>query len=119
MSQGAHLGWQVEVEVDVSRMVCGERAWQPQGVIGGLCHVAATPWTVTTRGVWDGGRHSCLVLPLLSSNAVAVEPGFDCYAIVWGVARWRRDAKALEALDVSNMAGRHICVGESLAPCLV
>ena len=119
MSQGANLGWHVEVEVDVSRMVCGERAWQPQGVIGGLCHLAATPWTVTTRGVGDGGRHSCLVLPLVSSNAVAVEPGLDCYAVVWGVARWRRDAKALEALDVSNMAGRHICVGESLAPCLV
>jgi hypothetical protein len=100
-------------------MVSRERAWEPQGVIGGLYHLAATPWTVTARGVWDGGRHSCLVLPLLSSDAVAVEPGFDCYAIVWGVARWGRNAKVLEALDVRDIASRHICMGESLASCFV
>jgi hypothetical protein len=59
------------------------------------------------------------MLPLLSSDAVTVEPGFDCYAIVWGVARWGRNAKVLEALDVRDIASRHICMGESLASCFV
>jgi len=59
------------------------------------------------------------VLPLLSGNAVAVETGLNSYAIVWGVARWGRDAKELEARDVSDMASWHICVGESLASRLV
>jgi len=100
-------------------MVCGERAWKPQGVIWGLYHLTAAPWAVTAGGVWDSGRHSCLVLPLLSGNAVTAETGLNCYATVWGVARRRRDAKELEARDVSDMASWHICVGESLASRLV
>jgi len=114
VAQWAHANRLAEIEVDIGRVVEGERARKPQRSRARLLRSRAfTAWSVSTEWVGDARGHTRLVLPLLQRYAVPVESSLNGDAVRRWIWRWRGGPKVLKAREVSNVAGRHIGVRES------